>query len=121
MRKAQRRYRDSPEGREQHRDEEIKRRERHRLARVGDRRPGIESGELQIATTAAPSERAVEEERDVERGRDKRVEWLLVVWPGLLAEAQNWLGAELACRCCGRRGIVRQVLELDDWCHEDTS
>jgi hypothetical protein len=121
VRKAQQNYRDSPEGRAQHRDEEVERRERHRLARVGDRRPEFESGELQIATTAVPSERAVEEERDVEPGKDKRVEWLLVVWPGLLAEAQNWLGTELACPCCDRRGIVCQVVELVDWRPEDTS
>lgn len=119
--KARKKYRDSPEGREQHCDEEVERRERRRLERVGDRRLQPAHGELQIVSAAAPCERAVEENRDEESGTDRKVEWLLVVWPSLLAEAASWLGAEVACPGCARTGIVRRVLELDDWREEDTS
>jgi len=119
--KARKKYRDSPEGREQHRDEEIERRDRRRLERVGDRRLEPAHGELQIVSAAAPCERAVEEKRDEEPGKDKQVEWLLVVWPSLLAEAASWLGTEVACPGCARTGIVRRVVGLDAWREEDTS
>lgn len=119
--RARKKYRDSPEGREQHRDEESERRERRRRESVGDRRLEPAHGELQIVSTAAPFERAVEEEHDEESSTDKKVEWLLVVWPSLLVEAASWLGTELACPGCARTGIVRRVVELDDWREEDTS
>ncbi len=119
--RARKKYRDSPEGREQHRDEEIERRERRRLERVGDRRLEAAHGELQIVSAAAPFERAVEEKRDEEPGTDNQVEWLLVVWPSLLAEAERWLGTEVACPGCARKGIVRRVVGLDDWREGDTS
>ena len=119
--RARKKYRESPEGREQHRDEEVERRERRRLERVGDRRLEPAHGELQIVPTAAPCERAVEEKRDEEPVEDKQVEWLIVVWPSLLAEAEAWLGTEVACPGCGRRGIVGRVVGLDVWREEDTS
>lgn len=121
VKKARQTYRDSPEGQEQHRDEEIGRRERRRLERVGDRRLEPAHGELQIVATAAPCERAAEEKRDEGAGEDKQVEWLLVVWPGLLAEAEGWLGTVVACPGCCRKGIVSRVLGLDEWREEDTS
>ena len=51
----------------------------------------------------------------------EQVEWLLVVWPSLLAEAASWLGTEVACPGCARTGIVRRVVGLDAWREEDTS
>lgn len=122
--RARKKYRDSPEGREQHRDEEIERRERRRLERVGDRRLESAQGELQIVATAAPCERAVEEKRDDgpdEDKQDEQREWLLVAWPSLLAEAESWLGTVVACPGCARKGIVGRVVVLDDWREEDTS
>jgi hypothetical protein len=121
VKKARQTYRDSPEGQEQHRDEEIERRKRRRLERVGDRRLEPAHGELQIVSAAAPFERAVEEKRDEEPGTDRQLEWLLVVWPSLLTEAESWLGTEVACPGCARKGIVRRVVGLDDWREEDTS
>lgn len=119
--RARKKYRDSPEGKAQHRDEEAERRGRRRVERVGDRRLEPAHGELQIVPTAALCERAVEEERDEEPAEDKQVEWLLVVWPSLLAEAEEWLGTEVVCPGCARKGIVGRVVALDDWREEDTS
>ena len=121
VQKARQKYRDSPEGREQHRDEESERRQRHRLDRVGDRRLEPAHGELQIVATTAPFKRALKE-RDAKPDKsDGQLEWLLVVWPSLLTEAEGWLGLELACPVCGRKGIVGRVAGLDDWRGEDTS
>ena len=112
-------YRNSTEGREQHRDEEVERRER-RLARVGDRRLEAKHGELQIVSAAAPYALAVEEIRD-EPGEDIELEWLIVAWPGLLAEARKWLETRVGCPRCGREGTVVRVVGLDVWHAEDTS
>lgn len=121
-RRARKKYRDSPEGREQHRDEEAERRERHRGERVGDRRLNGEKGELQIVAAAAPCARAVEEECDGPRGEmGEGVEWLLVAWPGLLTQAEQWLGTHLGCPWCGRQGTVVRVVGLEEWRGEDTS
>jgi hypothetical protein len=43
------------------------------------------------------------------------VEWTLVAWPGLLAEARRLLGTEVGCPHCGRRGIVKCVLAVAQW------
>lgn len=121
-RRARKKYRESPDGIEQHRDEEAERRERRQLERVGDRRTEPEKGQLQTVTTTAPYERGVEENCDAP-GRDEgeRVEWVLVAWPELVAEAAQLLGTQVECACCGRRGPVARVLELDDWRPEDES
>ena len=119
VQRAQKTYRNSTEGREQHRDEEVERRER-RLARVGDRRLEAKNGELQIVSAAAPYALAVEEIRD-EPGEDIELEWLIVAWPGLLAEAQTWLETRMECPWCGRKGTVVRVVGLDVWHAEDTS
>jgi len=120
-RRARKKYRESPDGIEQHRDEEAERRERRQLERVGDRRTELERGQLQRLATTAPYERGVEEKRDVPR-RDggESMEWILVAWPGLLARAAELLDTQVECPCCGRRGTVVRVVELDDW-HEDKS
>lgn len=121
-RRARKKYRDSPEGREQHRDEEAERRERHRLERVGDRRLDAAEGELQIVAAVAPFACAVEEELNGPgEDRGEGVEWLLVAWPGLLTEAEQWLGTQLGCPWCGRQATVVRVVGLDEWRGEDTS
>jgi len=113
--RARKKYRESPEGIEQHRDEEAERRDRRQLDRVGDRRTEPARGQLQTATTTAPYERSVEENCDAPAAGRDPVEWLLVVWPGLLADAAQLMGAQVECPCCGRRGRVVHVVELDDW------
>lgn len=115
-RRARKKYRESPEGIEQHRDEEAARRERRQLKRVGDRRTELEGGQLQRLETTAPYERGVEEKCDVPR-RDagESVEWVLVAWPGLLTRAAQLLDTQVGCLCCGRRGNVFRVVDLDNW------
>lgn len=115
-RKARKKYRASPEGQEQHNDEEAERRGRRQLERVGDRRPEPVQGQLQMVATTAPYALAVEEKRDGP-GRDKGepVEWVLVAWPGLLLDAEQMLGTRVGCPWCGRRGTVVRVVSLDDW------
>jgi hypothetical protein len=88
---------------------------------VGDHRLEPAHGEIESVPTAAPCERAVEEKRDEGPGEDKQVEWLLVVWPSLLTEAEGWLGTAVACPGCGRRGNVFRVVGLAAWREEDTS
>ena len=119
-RRARKKYRDSPDGIEQHRDEEAERRGRRQLERVGDRRPKLVSGQLQRLATTAPYERGVEEKRDAQR-RDggESVQWNVVAWPGLLTHAAQLLDTQVGCPCCGRRGTVVRVVGLDDWREED--
>jgi hypothetical protein len=115
-RRARKKYRASAEGIDQHRDEEAERRERRRLHRVGDRRTEPEKGQLHTVTTTAPYERGIEENCGVPgQDGDEQVEWVLVAWPELLAEAAQLLGTQVECPCCGRQGHVVRVLELDDW------
>jgi hypothetical protein len=108
-----------PRGFEQHRDEEVERRGRRQLERVGDRRLEPHQGQLQIVAAVAPYVRAIEENRDGP-GRHERegVEWVLVAWPGLLTKAEQMLGTQVGCAGCGRQGTVVRVLSLDDW-HEE--
>lgn len=108
-RRAGKKYRSSPEGQEQHRDEERQRRER--LRSVGDRRCGRDEGQVQTRATTAAYQAAVEEKRDA-RGE---LEWVLVAWPGLRAVAEQMLGAAVVCPCCRRHGHVVEVLEVDEW------
>lgn len=54
---------------------------------------------------------AVEEPADA---RDD-VEWVLVAWPETLVAAEQLLGAQFGCPCCGRWGRVTKVLELAEW------
>jgi len=118
--KARKKYSASPEGKEQHADEEAERRGRRQLERVGDRRLEVAQGQVQMVATTAPYALAVEEKRD-EPGRDKGepVEWVLVAWPGLLLDAEQMLGTQVGCPWCGRRGTVVRVVSLDDWREED--
>lgn len=109
-RKARKKYRSSPCGREQHRDEEAERRERRRAERVGDRRCQAEQAPVQVVA----EEVAVAESDDAPQRVDE-VEWLLVVWPGLLAIAERWLGEHVACPFCGHRGRVGRVVGWEDW------
>lgn len=121
IRKARKKYRDSPEGREQHRDEESERRERQQLEPVGDRRLEPGHGQLQAVATA-PYARADEEDRDgADADQAERVEWVLVAWPGVLTPAERLLGAQATCPWCGRRGVIVRVVSLDDWREEDES
>lgn len=105
--RARREYRDSEEGREQHRDEESRRRER--LRGVGDRRCTAEPGPIEARATAT-YETAVKEPGDA-----REFEWVLVAWPEVLATAEQLLGSQLTCRCCGRQGRVTSVLKLAEW------
>ena len=111
--KARRNYRDSPEGREQHRDEEDRRRKKVRELgrRVGDRRRATEMDGLRSPATTA-CERAVEEAVDVPEKEGDRVEWVLVAWPGLLSAAAALLGAELECPFSGLVGRVVEVVDV---------
>jgi hypothetical protein len=119
-RKARKKYRDSPEGVEQHRDEEEERRARRRLERVGDRRLETGRAQLQMQPTTAQYARAAQENGDgPDKDQGKQVEWLLVAWPALLAEAELLLGTQAACPCCGRQGLVVRVVSLDEWRDEE--
>jgi hypothetical protein len=112
-RKARRKYRESPEGRAQHCDEEARRRERQQLERMGDRRTEPEGGQLQRVATTAALERRVEEKGDEPRREPgEQLEWLVVAWPGLLREAAQLLDESVECPCCGRRGIVVRVVDF---------
>lgn len=105
---ARRAYRDSDEGRDQHRDEESRRRDR--LRSMGDRRCGTEqdSVEVPVSTVAHP---AVEERCD----DDPQLEWVLVAWPEVLSAAEGLAGLEVRCGCCGRTGRVIEVLVRGSW------
>lgn len=119
-RRARKRYRDSPEGHEQHSDEQQRWRERQR-ERVGDRRLEVDEGQVEMVN-AAPYERAEEEPGDEPTQPQPTVgqrEWLLVAWPELLGVASTLLGATVACPCCGRRGVVVRVVSLGEWGEED--
>lgn len=124
-RKARKTYRNSPEGIEQHRDEEEERRERRELEleRVGDRRLEVAEGQLQTVSTAAPYTRTGEENRDEpdDSERGEQVEWLLVAWPELLEQARGLLGTQVECPGCSRRGVVVRVVSRDDWRPKDGS
>lgn len=119
--KARKHYRNSPEGLEQHRDEEEERRGRRQLERVGDRRLESVEGRVQMLPTAALYARAEEETGDVPRALHtvEPLEWVLVAWPELLAAATWLLGSPVACPGCGRRGVVVRVVSRDDWSEED--
>ena len=113
--RARRNYREQDYGKEQHRDEEAERRERHRLCGVGDRRCDEEQGRLQVAVATASVPVVREAASGSVRRTTRKVEWLLVAWPGLLAAAARLLGAQVACPCCGRMGLVARVLLLETW------
>jgi hypothetical protein len=120
-RKARKNYRSSPEGREQHNDEQERWRERQR-ERVGDRRLEADEGRVEMLGNAAPYERAEEEPGDEPIQAQPTVEpleWVLVAWPELLAAANRQLGFSVACSGCGRRGVVVRVVPLADWDEED--
>ncbi|MBK7864186.1 MAG: hypothetical protein IPJ65_37440 [Archangiaceae bacterium] len=108
-RRARRKYRASPCGQEQHRDEEEERRER--LRGVGDRRCEGERGQVLTRATTASYVAKAEEKRNARY----ELEWVLVAWPGLKATGEQMLGASVACPCCGREGEVVEALELDTW------
>lgn len=81
---------------------------------MGDRRPEPEQGQVQKVATTAALEWRVEEKRDApHREQGEEVDWLVVAWPGLLREAAQLLGEWVECPCCGRRGAVVRVVELD--------
>ena len=109
-RKARKKYRASPCGREQHRDEEAERRERRRAERVGDRRCEEESAPVQVVAA-----RDAVAEPDNDPQRVGKVEWLLVAWPGLLEVAERMLGEHVACPFCGHSGPVSRVVERETW------
>lgn len=109
IQKAQRKYRASPWGQEQHRDEEEDRRRRQRG--VGDRRCDGEQGQVLTPVATAAYVAATEEKRDAR----SELEWVLVAWPGLVAVAEQMLGTWVACPCCCRAGRVIEVLEVDEW------
>jgi hypothetical protein len=145
QRRAHETYYDSVEGRQQHHHEEHERRKRRRgetkqKAMEGgrDRRCALPEGRLQVVASASsqaaeePSGEPIPEHRSVDRtsasgngsreepsgepGREPAsVEWTVVAWPGLLAAARRLLGTEVTCPLCGRRGIVKRVLALDQW------
>jgi hypothetical protein len=109
VRRARKKYRLSPEGRAQHRDEEAERRERRHAERVGDRRCPDERVSVQVVAAQVAAEPA-----DAAQSVDE-VEWLLVVWPGLLALAERWLGEHVACPFCGHHGRVARLIAWESW------
>lgn len=126
-RRARKRYRRSPEGLEQHRDQEAERRERQQLERVGDRRFEQATDRVQVLAPTAPYARAEKGPSDAPTSQPPPIqprsveplEWLLVAWPELLAAATQLLGSLVACPRCGRRGVVVRVVPLDGWDEED--
>jgi hypothetical protein len=144
-RKAHKTYYRSDEGREQHHYEEHERRKRRRwearqqvLQGGRDRRCAPEDGRLQVVASASrsageePSDGPVPEHRGIEQtsvlgtgtaegGNEEAnrevgtVEWTVVAWPGCAAAARRLLETEVACPFCGRSGVVRRVLTLDQW------
>lgn len=81
---------------------------------MGDRRRVEETGRLQLPALTAPRESAVEEKADAQpEEKQQPLEWLLVVWPGLLVVAAALLGGKAACSRCGREGTVVRVVSLE--------
>jgi len=122
-RKARQHYRNSPEGRAQHCDEQARWRERQQQReRVGDRRSGANEGRLEIPSTVTLCARLPKETVDDPANAPRAVqqlEWLLVAWPELLVAAAQFLGSVLVCPGCERRGVVVRVVSLSDWNEED--
>ena len=111
-RRARQAYRSTSWGREQHRDEEAERRERRRRERVGDRRPKEDQISVMESIEMPP---AVEPDDALRPRKLSEIKWLLVVWPGLLAAAEELLGRHVACPFCGRRGLVLRAVRLHIW------
>ena len=99
-RAARQRYRRSPEGREQHRDEEQRRRDRRRS--VGDQLVQPAVGDARVAVVAEAEGIAA---RRVTAGLAR---WRVGVGAELAAVAETLRAsrAVLACACCGRRGRI---------------
>lgn len=128
IRAAQRTYRRSPEGREQHREEEHGRRARRRQVRVGDHilRLGVAGGS--VGGVTAPKLTVVDDARVVadtavaapaRRGPwplPTLAQWRLVVGHALAARAHELRrrGEPVPCACCGRRGRVVAVVVRTD-------
>jgi hypothetical protein len=99
-RRARKKYRQTPEGREQHRAEEQRRRARGQG--VGDRF-------VQAPATAA---KVAEMESAIEPDRRGLVRWRVMVTAALAAVAESWRasGEVVTCVDCGRRGRVVEVV-----------
>ena len=83
---------------------------------MGDRRCEPNEGQIQVLVATAAHKLTVEEPDDEPARREgEQVEWILVVWPTLVAIAQQMLGEEVACPCCGRNGHIAEVVELASW------
>jgi len=134
-RRARQSYRQSEEGRAQHRDEEAARRARRRgvgdrrppapeipvqveeaaaggpeAGRIGDAEPGFGSGSAGEAVSRSACGPPPAEQRALLGHRP--VEWVLVARPGQLERGRELLGTEVECPWCGRRGRVWCVVAI---------
>ena len=136
LKRARKNYRESPEGKAQHADEEKDRRQRRKRESVGDQ-PGGETTDLgsvrgqEVAPVAELQSRDVRaEEAGVEAARSLLTEEVgavastaeratatlsmrravTLVFPrGLRAMAKALLGTRVACGVCGRSGVVTSL------------
>jgi hypothetical protein len=130
--RARRSYRQTEDGRAQHRDEEAARRERQ--SGVGDRRPPAAEFPVQVEEAAEGPEAGRTGEDEPMLGSEdtgeaearsacgpppaerrallgpRLVEWVLVARPGQLERGRELLGTEVECPWCGRRGRVACVI-----------
>jgi len=102
--RAHRRYRHSPEGRAQHRDEEQRRRDRRR---VGDQLVQAAAGAATVAIVETAQDGAAP--RRVKVGLTR---WRAVIGAGLVAVAERMRARRTVVTCvgCGRRGHVVAIV-----------
>ena len=105
--RARKKYRQSPEGREQHRDEERRRRARGRG--VGDRFVPSRTATARVADMESTPSTATRS------GRTRLAHWRVMVTAALAEVAESWRasGKVVACVDCGRRG---RIVEVVIWC-----
>lgn len=103
-RQAHRRYRHSPEGRAQHRDEEQRRRDRRR---VGDQLVQVAAAAARVAIVEAAQDGVAP--RRVMAGLTR---WRVVVGAALVAVAESLRAHRTVVTCagCGRRGHVVAIV-----------
>jgi hypothetical protein len=123
--------RDTEEGREAHRLEEIERRARERMGdhRCAGEKTGVQlqASTVQDVVVEAANHGALVssdcrpvletgEPLGLDRNPQARaVEWALVAWPELLVTARRRQGTKATCPFCGRQGRIVRVVSLDYW------
>ena len=102
--RARKKYRQSPEGREQHRDEEWRRRARGRG--VGDRFVPVPAVAAKVAEMESVRSTATRS------SSPRLVRWRVTVTAALAEVAERWRasGKVVACVDCGRRGRIVEVV-----------